>query len=157
MSAANFVARATGKGRRQVHYVVTIDGVPGAFTDRADEAAPSAPDVDGRGMVGSFEESKITLDRRQRVQVGGGAAVTLQDRDGILAALFAVRSRRATYVTANETASATTIDVANTGALSSSGVVYVAAETIAYTGKTATTLTGCTRGAYGSTAQAHQY
>jgi hypothetical protein len=156
MSAANFIVRATGRGRRQVHYVVTIDGVPGAFTDRADESTPSAPDVDGRGMVVSFEESKVTLDRRQRLQVGGGAVVTLQDRDGILAALFAVRSRRATYVTANETASATTIDVANTGTLASAGVVYVAAETIAYTGKTATTLTGCTRGAYGSQAQAHR-
>ena len=156
MSAAEFVARAIGKGRRQVRYSVTIDGIPVVFSDRADEAAPASPAIDGRGMVVSFEESRVTLDRRQRLQVGGGAVVTMQDRDGILEALFAVRSRRATYITSATSKTATTVNVGNTGGLAAAGVVYVAAETIEYTSKTATELLGCTRNAYDSPAQAHR-
>jgi len=156
MSAAEFVDRATGKGRRRVHYDVTIDGVPGTFTDRAGETLPVSPAIDGRAMLVSFEESPVTLDRRQRVQTGGGAVVKLQDRDGALQALFAVRGRRVTYIAVNLTAVATTVTVSSTTSLPSSGVVYVAAETIAYSGKLGPTLTGCTRGAHGSRAQAHR-
>jgi hypothetical protein len=156
VSAAGFIARATGKGGRTLHYDVTIDGVPGTFTDRVDEAAGAAPAIDGRGMVSDLEESKVTLDRVKRVQVGGGAVVRLLDRDDILAGLFAVRSRRVAFISAAETATDTTVSLSTTSGLSSSGVVYVSAETIAYTGKTGTTLTGCTRGAYGSRAQAHR-
>ncbi len=43
-----------------------------------------------------------------------------------------------------------TINVDSTAAFPSSGDAYIDRETVTYTGKTATTLTGCTRGKYGS-------
>lgn len=52
-------------------------------------------------------------------------------------------------------ASATTINVATTASLTAAGSVLVDSEIISYTGKTATTLTGCVRGTAGSTAAAH--
>jgi hypothetical protein len=53
------------------------------------------------------------------------------------------------------TPTATTINVANGNALAASGSVLVDSEIISYTGRTATTLTGCVRGTAGSTAVAH--
>jgi hypothetical protein len=49
----------------------------------------------------------------------------------------------------------TTISVASTATLAASGSVLIDSEIISYSGVTATTLTGCTRGASGSTAAAH--
>ncbi len=53
------------------------------------------------------------------------------------------------------TSTATTITVATTAALTASGSVLIDSEIISYTGKTAITLTGCTRGASSSTAASH--
>ena len=50
---------------------------------------------------------------------------------------------------------ATTINVANKGDFPSAGVIEIDAERIIYTGSTSTTLTGCSRGAYGTTAAVH--
>ena len=49
----------------------------------------------------------------------------------------------------------TTIGVASTAPLAASGSVLIDSEIISYSGVTATTLTGCTRAASGSTAAAH--
>ena len=49
----------------------------------------------------------------------------------------------------------TTINIANKGNFPTSGVVEIEAERIIYTGSTSTTLTGCSRGAYGTTASVH--
>jgi hypothetical protein len=49
----------------------------------------------------------------------------------------------------------TTISVASTATLAASGSVLIASEIISYSGVTATTLTGCTRAASGSTAASH--
>lgn len=53
------------------------------------------------------------------------------------------------------TNSATTITVDSTSNFASSGTIVIDREFITYTGKTATTFTGCTRGQLGSTAVAH--
>ena len=50
---------------------------------------------------------------------------------------------------------ATTINIASKGEFPSSGVVEIEAERIIYTGSTATSITGCSRGAYGTTAATH--
>ena len=50
---------------------------------------------------------------------------------------------------------ATTINIASKGQFPSSGVVEIEAERIIYTGSTATSITGCSRGAYGTTAATH--
>lgn len=51
--------------------------------------------------------------------------------------------------------SATTLTVDDTTSFSSTGTLRIEAEDITYTGKTATTFTGCTRGANGTTAASH--
>ena len=53
------------------------------------------------------------------------------------------------------TSSATTITVVSTSGFSSSGAILIENEVITYTGTTSTTFTGCSRGAYGSTAASH--
>jgi len=50
---------------------------------------------------------------------------------------------------------AVTITVVATASFKTTGVIEIEDEFITYTGKTATTFTGCTRGAYDSTAAAH--
>jgi hypothetical protein len=138
-------------------YAVTIDGIPCEFTAAIDEAAPTVTGAtDGRGMLVSVDESGTKLDRQKRIQTGGGFVAVVQDRAGLLDGLFAVRSFRSTFIRTNTTRIATTVNVSSTASLPSAGVVYVGGETIAYTGKTANTLTGCTRGAFGSPAQPHR-
>lgn len=56
---------------------------------------------------------------------------------------------------ANITSAATTITVDSTTPYESTGVIKIDNEIITYTGKTSTTFTGCTRGAYGTTAATH--
>ena len=148
--------RLTSLSSKSAVVVVSIDGVPCDFTASMAGTAPAAPRLDGRGLLVSVEESRTILDRQQRMQVGGGATIVVQDRNNLLRSLFAVRSFRSTYITALVSKTATTVPMADTTTLASSGVVYVGSETIQYTGKTGTTLTGCTRGAFGSKAQAHR-
>jgi len=49
----------------------------------------------------------------------------------------------------------TTLNVTSTTNFDTAGVVTIENEKITYTGLTSTTLTGCTRGQYGTTAAAH--
>ena len=61
-----------------------------------------------------------------------------------------------TTLTANMTnVSTTPIQVTSTNGFLSAGALYIGNELISYTGKTATTFTGITRGVYGSTNLAH--
>ena len=53
------------------------------------------------------------------------------------------------------TDAATTVTVASTTGFSATGTIIIGAEQITYTGLTATTFTGCTRGANSTTAAAH--
>lgn len=53
-----------------------------------------------------------------------------------------------TAITATIDNNDTTIDVKNTAGFSPSGEIYIGTECIGYTGKTATSFTGCTRGKY---------
>lgn len=150
-------SRLTSLSSKSAVVVVSIDGVPLDITGSLALSAPVAPRLDGRGLLVSVEESRTILDRQQRMQVGGGATVVVQDREGLLRSLFAVRSFRSAFVTSAVSKTATTIPVSDTSPLPAApAVVYIGSETIQYTGKTSTTLTGCTRGAFGSKAQAHR-
>lgn len=60
-----------------------------------------------------------------------------------------------TTLTANINNSVTTIAVASTANFANAGAVLIGSEIISYTGKTATSFTGCTRGQYSSTAASH--
>jgi hypothetical protein len=60
-----------------------------------------------------------------------------------------------TTLTSTIASGATTIPVASTIGFSTTGAIIIENEVITYTGITATSFTGCTRGAYGSTAASH--
>ena len=62
----------------------------------------------------------------------------------------------ATFLTIAHNNSVTTFTVNNTGGFASSGTLYIGAEQIAYTGKTATTFTGVSRAQGSTTAAAHK-
>ena len=61
-----------------------------------------------------------------------------------------------TTLSANITASATTISLTDASAFASSGTVRIAEEIITYTGKSVNNLTGCTRGTSGTIAKIHR-
>ena len=58
-------------------------------------------------------------------------------------------------LTANITNADTTIPVVSTADFQNTGSIFIGSELINYTGKTATSFTGCTRGQYGSSNSAH--
>lgn len=60
-----------------------------------------------------------------------------------------------TALTANVTNTATTLNVTSTTGFSNTGSVIIQSEIIQYTGITATSFTGCTRGSYGSNQSTH--
>ena len=74
----------------------------------------------------------------------------------VIAARGAVLGKStSTFFTDDHTDSITTLTVDNTAGFASSGTLYAGSEIITYTGKTATTFTGATRGASSSTEAAH--
>jgi hypothetical protein len=137
-------------------FVLLVEGVPYAFTTAADTAAMqtayagtswaggSATFLNGLRLIGSIGQSielfnpKINPDSL-RFQV--------VDYDGSFAGFF-FRSVPATFtrLTADLTPSGTTANVEDTSAFAAAGTGYCGNETITWTGKTATTLTGLTRG-----------
>lgn len=60
-----------------------------------------------------------------------------------------------TNLSVSALAADTTINVTSTTNFDSSGVITIENEKIVYTGVTPTTITGCTRGQFGTTAAAH--
>lgn len=158
-----FASRLTGAGGRNLRLYFTIAGVPFLFQeDETTVPAAVQSDVASRTVLRTIEKIEIAekrLDMRELRMVGGSMVITLlDDSAGSLASLFAVRSRRTTYLNANETAASTTINVADVASLASAGAVYVDGETISYTSTTGggtPTLNGATRGAFGSEAQVH--
>lgn len=88
------------------------------------------------------------------------ASITLTLSDVALAAttLFASRDlAQGSYITQEVALTDTTIHVVSTSGFASNGVFYLGREAINYTGTTATTFTGCSRGVFGSQPQRHFY
>lgn len=77
--------------------------------------------------------------------------------DTLKGELLSLESAVSTELTSGVAATDTTINVVNAADLDASGVAHCHLEAWHYTGKTATTLTGCTRGWYGSQAAEHIY
>lgn len=151
-----FAARMTEDAAR-MRLVVTVDGIDEAWTDARTLDASLFGRTTARTLLDAVETGEDRLDYDRRMVDGGSLRVELLDDEGDpLAALFAVQTRAATWLTADVTSGVDTLDVASTAALPSSGTVYVGGETITYTGTTPTTLTGCSRGVAGSPAQAHR-
>jgi hypothetical protein len=60
-----------------------------------------------------------------------------------------------TTLTSNINNAVTTIPVASTASFQNTGAIIIGSEVITYTGKTATSFTGCTRGQFGSSNASH--
>jgi len=126
------------------------------LVDPAEDATGSATDQQDYGI---------------KVSTTGNNVLTAEDTDLSLTSRFKT-FKEETNGTANvtiaadtingaHTAAVTTITVNSTAGFDSSGVIWIeeaglgTAEAVAYTGTTATTFTGCTRGYWGSTATTH--
>jgi hypothetical protein len=75
--------------------------------------------------------------------------------DNLTASLVVGANNATTTLTGAHNGSTTTITVNSTSLFPSAGIITIDSERIAYSGKTATTFTGCTRGFEGSAAASH--
>ena len=139
-----------------LHLSVIVEGIPVVFVERN---LPTSPAVWGGRMpivcLTRVEEGESTLSYEDRREMAATLDLEMLDDAGVLADLFATASRSVTWASATSTVSATTITLASTAALVGGQHIYVGAETITVgTVASGTSLTGCTRGAFGSTAAA---
>jgi hypothetical protein len=89
------------------------------------------------------------------VKIGDFGTAGLAGARAKVTAALGKRPQKTLYLKTSITPASVTLDVTDTAAFPSSGVVHIKSEAIAYTGKTSGTLTGCTRGYWGSVAQSH--
>jgi hypothetical protein len=139
-----------------LHLSVVVEGIPVVFVERT---LPTSPAVwSGRTPIVCLtrvEEGESTLSYEDRREMAATLDLEMLDEAGILADLFATASRSVTWASATATVSATTLTLASTAGLVGGQHIYVGAETITVgTVASGTSLTGCTRGAFGSTAAA---
>jgi hypothetical protein len=137
---------------------VRIEGIPVAFVERAIPAAVATGLTGYTQFAGltRIDEGEATLDVDERREMAATMQIELLDDDAkTLASLFALNRRSSTFLTANATAAATALTVDATAGLANGQTVYTDGETITIgTVASSTSLTGCTRGAFGSTAAA---
>ena len=111
--------------------------------------------INGTNKYALLEFNDTTLGTTSKT---GTEAVLLSSILGydVIAARGAVLGKAtSTFFTTSHTDAITTLTVNNTGGFATSGTLYAGSETITYTGKTATTFTGATRGASSSTEAAY--
>ena len=134
-------------------YFATVEGIPtvwseglgGAASGKTRPAGYSAEDpslvVDSSAPVGS------RIDRR--AGLGAGYPFTLRLRDSVYARSWIKRWAKIAVLSADLTMTATTVAVASTTGWPATGSLYLGLERIDYSGTTATSFTGCTRGVAG--------
>lgn len=146
--------RETGRGWFQGR--LAIDGVPyEGVTGRALERTAA----DGRIRRVGFDMSGVTLQARAdlaraSIDSQGFRGVFKDVRQKVWTAAFR-RSALETSLTADLSTSGVTVTVADTTGWPTAGTIHIGTEAISYTGTTPTTFTGCTRGIWGTVAQAH--
>lgn len=118
---------------------------------------------DGRAQKAGLQLSGVSLkaavDLPNAKLDADGFAAKITDANGsrarAITAALAVEPTQVCSLTADLTSSATSMTVDSTADFASSGTIHIGTEAIKYTGKTATTFTGLTRGAWGTIAQKH--
>lgn len=133
---------------------LVVEGIPYAFVERD---TPAGAALSGRTEVVCItraEEGEAALSYEDRRETAATLDVEMLDTDDdLFRTLFAAGSRAVTWISADATASATGLTLATTAPLTASDTFYVGAESIIVgTVASGTSLTGCTRGAFGSTA-----
>lgn len=147
---------AAGEGR--FRSIVVIAGWPEIFVDDASLVRTRS---DGREQVLGLLPDGFRISQRPDLLRGGLSAqeqmITIVDDDAgtITASLGKTRTDARTFLTADINTTATTMSVSSTAGFPSSGVLHVHTEAIKYTGRTATTFTGLTRGYWNTLAQGH--
>lgn len=153
---------AIARGSSQLHYIAEVEGIQYALGTSDLYPADSWYSTEGHSYLQGLRPGSISRSCAARPgEVWPDLRsfnLEFDDTTGALAAhLKSIDGCTTTELTASLTSSATTINVVDTSAFASSGVVHIEREAIAYSGKTATSFTGCTRGYYGSEAVEHIY
>lgn len=145
---ANFFDRL--RSGWQVVWCIEVEGIPVLWTERGTGwTLPSrlsylAADlvIDKSAEVGSLADRSTGL--------GAGLPLNFRLKDSTLSRYFSRSPTLTTALSAAITATETPIPVDDTTGFDAAGVAWVGTEAFSYTGKTATSFTGCTRGVYGS-------
>ncbi len=143
-----------------VAYAVTIEGIPYVFAERQalvyDGTTPTvASGYTFSGALAVMPGTSISSEADRKSGVGTGRALNLtlsRQRlvaEDIASVLFARPSLRALVTTDVTSPATTTITVGSTTGWASSGALWIGREYMTYSGTTATTFTGCTRGVVG--------
>jgi hypothetical protein len=158
MSSTWATRLANGDGLR-LRFYAKVQGVPYVFHD-SPYSLPTALEASTYTRVNTMRipiQEGAELDLARRRVIGGSLTLMIDETSsGTLAALFAPRTRPTCVIGAAIDDNDTTVTVDSTTDLDTAGTAWVGAETITWTGKTATTLTTVTRGAFGSKAQEHR-
>jgi len=130
-------------------YWLTLEGVPVLYAERdLGLTRPSGySTTDASLVMDKTGEIGVSVDREAGLARGTPLRWGLRDT-AVVRGLFKQPSYLAT-LSADATSSATTLTVASTSGWPSSGALYIGAERVTYSGTTATTFTGCTRGVAG--------
>ena len=153
-----FYATIGGTGEHaNLALALRVEGIPVAFVERAIPAA-SAPALSGYTQfvgVTRVEEGEAVLDIDERRETAATLQIDLLDDSArTLAALFAVNSRRYTWLKADAAAAATTLSTTGGSAADNGRTLYFDDETFILGTFGGASFTGCTRGAFGSTGAA---
>jgi hypothetical protein len=111
--------------------------------------------INGTNKYVLLEFNDTTLGTTSKTGSGAILLSVILGYDVIAARGAVLGKATSTFFTQDHTNAVTTLTVDNTGGFASSGTLYAGSETITYTGKTATSFTGATRGASSTTAAAH--
>lgn len=119
----------------------------GTAWDYADDG-PAGPVIGGLAVNCDFDQGLEPFDAFSSARSMQFSVMDVTDLDtfGIDVARPAYGAK--TWLAVGVDANDTTLTVKDTTAFTSSGSLYIGTERIVYTGKTATTFTGCTRGKY---------
>lgn len=132
-----------------VVYWVTIEGIPTIFTERAlGLTLPSGYLAEDASLViDDSSEVGTEVDRRRGLGAGLSLGFRLLDTDAVRQ--YVRRPQYTTGISQDESATSNVIHVDSTSGWPNAGQFWLGHELISYTGKTATTFTGCARGVVG--------
>lgn len=149
-------ARVYGTGSGALRFRLSIEGLPVEFVTSSSMATTAA---DGRRRVVGLSVEGLKISQRAdlvRATIEAqGVSVKIADVAGEATSLFAKRPSATSWLSDAETSTTASIRVKSTANFASSGYIHVNTEAIAYTGKTSTSFTGCTRGRWDTLGQAH--
>jgi hypothetical protein len=143
--------------KRDLTLALFVEGVPFVFVERSVPVSfGSIANHTQIVCIERLEQGDAVLDMEERREVAATLSVDLLDTATLeLQALFAANSRRTSWVASDVPVATTTIPLDSTAGLTAGDTIYVGAESIKIgTVASATSLTGCTRGAHDSTAAA---